>query len=141
MVEQVRDGDVILLHDMCDCSVTAALRIVDTLQKQGFQFVTVSELAAIRQEQSKASTQELDIAAIREELEKQLSFEGEINTALVATILDKVVVKKESTKEEIHLDIYLKLGQKYEAIYSPQVLPAGINPPRSTTHKLRIRRI
>ena len=100
-----------------------------------------SQLAAIRQEQSKASTQELDIAAIREELEKQLSFEGEINTALVATILDKVVVKKESTKEEIHLDIYLKLGQKYEAIYSPQVLPAGINPPRSTTHKLRIRRI
>jgi hypothetical protein len=72
----------------------------------------------------------LDNAAIRQELDKQLSFEGEINTALVATILDKVVVKKNSTKEEIHLDIYLKLGQKYEAICSPQVLPAGINPPR-----------
>ena len=100
-----------------------------------------SQLAAIRQEQSKASTQELDIAAIREELEKQLSFEGEINTALVATILDKVVVKKESTKEEIHLDIYLKLGQKYEAIYSPQVLPAGINPSKNTTPRKRIRRI
>ena len=89
-----------------------------------------SQLAAIRQEQFKATSQELDIDAIRQELEKQLSFEGEINTALVATILDKVVVKKESTKEEIHLDIYLKLGQKYEAIYSPQVLPAGINPPK-----------
>ena len=100
-----------------------------------------SHLAAIRQEQSKASSQELNIDAIRQELEKQLSFEGEINTALVATILDKVVVKKESTKEEIHLDIYLKLGQKYEAIYSPQVLPAGINPPRNIIHKFRIRRI
>ena len=44
----VQDGDIILLHDMCDCSVTAALRIVDTLQKQGFQFVTVSELAKLR---------------------------------------------------------------------------------------------
>ena len=100
-----------------------------------------SQLAAIRQEQSKATSQELDIAAIRQELEKQLSFEGEINTALVATILDKVVVKKESTKEEIHLDIYLKLGQKYEAIYSPLSAPAGINPPRSIIHRFPTRRI
>ena len=100
-----------------------------------------SQLAAIRQEQSKATSQELDIAAIRQELEKQLSFEGEINTALVATILDKVVVKKESTKEEIHLDVYLKLGQKYEAVYAPQALPAGINPPKSIIPRHRTRRI
>ena len=99
-----------------------------------------SQLATIRKEQSKASSRELDIAAIRQELEKQLSFEGEINTSLVATILDKVVVKRKSTKEEIHLDIYLKLGQKYEAVYSPQALPAGINPPRSTMRQTRTRR-
>ena len=48
VTESVADGDVILLHDMCDCSVDAALRIVDKLQKQGFRFVTVSELARIR---------------------------------------------------------------------------------------------
>ena len=100
-----------------------------------------SQLAAIRQEQSKVSSQELDIDAIRQELEKQLSFEGEINAALVATILDKVIVKKESTKKEIHLDIYLKLGQKYEAIYSPQKISAGIKPPRNTMPKQRTRRI
>jgi len=51
-----------------------------------------------------------------------------------------VVVKKESTKEEIHLDVYLKLGQKYEAIYSPQVLPAGINPPKNTTPRYPTRK-
>ena len=100
-----------------------------------------SQLATIRQEQSKASSRELDVNAIRQKLEKQLSFEGEINTALVATILDKVIVKKESTKKEIHLDIYLKLGQKYEAIYSPQKISAGINPPKSTMPRRRIRRI
>jgi len=99
-----------------------------------------SQLAAIRQEQSKATSQELDIAAIRQELEKQLSFKGEINTALVAMILDKVVVKKESTKEEIHLDIYLKLGQKYEAIYSPQNVLTGINPPKNIMPQSQIRR-
>ena len=45
VVSRVRDGDVILLHDMSDSSVDAALAMVDTLQKQGFTFVTASELA------------------------------------------------------------------------------------------------
>lgn len=45
VIHQVRDGDVILLHDMSDSSVEAALQIVDVLQKKGFRFVTASELA------------------------------------------------------------------------------------------------
>ena len=48
VTESVRDGDVILLHDMCDCSVDAALAIIDKLQAQGFCFVTVSELARLQ---------------------------------------------------------------------------------------------
>ena len=50
VVEQVKDGDIVLLHDMTDSSVDAALAIVDHLQAQGFIFVTVSELAWLRQE-------------------------------------------------------------------------------------------
>lgn len=42
------DGDVILLHDMSDASVDAALRIVDILSARGFRFVTVTELARLR---------------------------------------------------------------------------------------------
>ncbi len=99
------------------------------------------QLATIRVEQAKAAPVELDIPAIRKELEKTLSFEGEIDSALVTTILDKVVVKKESTKEEIHLDIFLKLGQKYEAVYGPKTPIARINPPKNTTPRGRIRRI
>ena len=45
VVKKVRSGDVILLHDMSDSSVEAALKIVDELKEQGFRFVTVSELA------------------------------------------------------------------------------------------------
>ena len=48
VVSQVRDGDVILLHDLSHSSVDAALAIVDRLQEDGFRFVTVSQLAAIR---------------------------------------------------------------------------------------------
>ena len=47
VVNNVRSGDIILLHDMSDSSVDAALAIVDKLQRQGFRFVTVSELAAV----------------------------------------------------------------------------------------------
>ena len=100
-----------------------------------------SQLAAIRQEQANVGSRELDIDAIRKELYATLSFEGEIDSALVATILDKIIVKKESTKKEIHLDIYLKLGQKYEAVYSPQKSSASLTPTRNTMPLLRIRRI
>lgn len=48
VISHVRDGDVILLHDMSDSSVEAALVIIDELQEQGFRFVTVSELARAR---------------------------------------------------------------------------------------------
>lgn len=48
VISHVRDGDVILLHDMSDSSVEAAFVIIDVLQEQGFRFVTVSELAQAR---------------------------------------------------------------------------------------------
>ena len=48
VLETVKDGDVILLHDMSISSVQAALDIVDELQKQGYRFVTASELARLR---------------------------------------------------------------------------------------------
>lgn len=48
VTRHVSDGDVILLHDMSDSSVEAALKIVDNLQEQGFRFVTASELAQAR---------------------------------------------------------------------------------------------
>lgn len=46
IISNAQDGDIILMHDMSDSSVHAALRVIDTLQAQGFHFVTVSELAS-----------------------------------------------------------------------------------------------
>lgn len=48
VLHEVRDGDVILLHDMSDSSVDASLVIIDELQEQGYRFVTASELADAR---------------------------------------------------------------------------------------------
>ena len=96
---------------------------------------------AIRKEEDRVGDGKLNEAEIRRVLERELSFEGEPNSALLTTILEKIVVKKGSTKEEIHLDIYLKLGQQYEAIYSPGTLPASINRLKNTTRKLRSKKI
>lgn len=48
VLKNVRDGDIVLLHDMSMTSVQAALDIVDALQEQGFRFVTASELVKLR---------------------------------------------------------------------------------------------
>ena len=48
VVDNVEDGDVILLHDMTDSSVEAALEIVDQLKQEGFEFVTVTQLARLK---------------------------------------------------------------------------------------------
>lgn len=48
VTKHVQDGDIILLHDMSDSSVDAALAIVDILQERGFTFVTASQLLEIR---------------------------------------------------------------------------------------------
>ena len=48
VMKNIRDGDIVLLHDMSASSVQAALDIIDSLQQEGFRFVTVSELAKIR---------------------------------------------------------------------------------------------
>lgn len=46
VVERVEDGDVILMHDIYQASVEAAVRIVDALEEKGFCFVTVEQLMA-----------------------------------------------------------------------------------------------
>ena len=48
VLKNVRDGDIILLHDMTDSSVRASLHIVDALLEEGFAVVTVSEMARLR---------------------------------------------------------------------------------------------
>ena len=48
VLKKIKDGDIVLLHDMTTSSVQAALDIVDTLLEEDFEIVTVSGLARIR---------------------------------------------------------------------------------------------
>ena len=44
VLKDVKDGDIILLHDIFPSSVEAALELIDILQKEGYVFVTADEL-------------------------------------------------------------------------------------------------
>ena len=48
ILAQAGAGDIILLHDMSTSSVEAALAAIDELMDQGYEFVTVSQLAKLR---------------------------------------------------------------------------------------------
>ena len=115
---------------LLDLSIAGALTVEEFKERNDAFNVQILEcqgkLTAIRQEEENRTSEELDIPAIRRALDEALRFTGEIDTALVATILDRVVVKKESTKDAIHLDIFLKLGSTYEAVYTPHKHTAGI---------------
>lgn len=107
----------------------------EQLQKQQEQIAFLQEEA----QKSAISTQQLD--KIKAALERELSFEGGVNSELVTTILDHVVVKKGSTKEEVHLDIYLKFGDPYGVVFQRGKSSFCINRSKNTTPSLRSRTI
>lgn len=130
---------------LLDLSIAGALTVEEFKERNDAFNAQIlacqGKLTAIRQEEENRTSEELDIPAIRRALDQALSFTGDIDTALVATILDRVVVKRESTKDAIRLDIFLKLGSTYEAIYTPHKHTAGITSLRNTTPKPPTRRI
>ena len=48
VLDHVKDGDIILMHDLYDATADASDTIIPALVERGFQLVTVSELAYYR---------------------------------------------------------------------------------------------
>lgn len=44
VVSEVKEGDIILLHDSYQSTVDATFEIIDTLEKEGYEFVTLDEI-------------------------------------------------------------------------------------------------
>lgn len=97
-------------------------------------------LEALQAEAEKGRRTAEQLEEIRAALERELSFQNGINSALVTTILDKIVVKKDSTKERIHLDIHLKFGGPWEAALNRANSSLCFTRPKSITPKAPTRR-
>src|SRR5699024_7206135 len=70
----------------------------DTFNQQIHELERQVEILRAEEEKSRISVEQL--GKIKAALEAELSFQNGVNSALVATILDHIVVKKGSTKEE-----------------------------------------
>lgn len=74
-------------------------------------------LEALRAEEQKSKRPAEHLEQIRAALERELSFAGSVNSELVTTILDHIVVRKDSRKELLHLDIHLKSGDPCGVVF------------------------
>lgn len=98
-------------------------------------------LTALQAEAEKGQKAAEQLGEIRSALEQELSFQNDINSALVTTILDHIVVKKSSTKEEIHLDIHLKFGDPCGVVFDRPNSSFRFNRLKNTTHPTAIKTI
>lgn len=48
IVQNAKDGDIVLMHDLRECTLEGALNAIDILSKNGYAFVTVEQLARIK---------------------------------------------------------------------------------------------
>ena len=92
-------------------------------------------LEALRGEAEKERRTAAQFGEIRAALERALSFRDGVHSPLVTTILEKIVVKKGSSKEEIHLDIHLKCGGPWEAVFHRANPSLCFTRPKSITPK------
>ena len=69
-----------------------------------------NKLGALRAEQAKSTAGD-NLEQIKAAARRELDFADGVSSELVATILDHIVVKEDSTKANIHLEIHLKFGE------------------------------
>lgn len=130
---------------LLDMSIEGVISTVEFKQRNdGFnqQIQALGQQLAIlkaEEEKSLISTEQLN--KIKATLEDDLSFQNGIRSELVTTILDHIVVKKGSTKEEFHLDIYLKFGDPCGVIFDRANSSFCFTCSKNTTPKAVIRRI
>ena len=117
---------------LLEMSIEGVISMAEFKQRNdGFneQIKTLEEkLAVIQMESEKGKQTTAQLGEIRTTREQELAFQNGINSALVTTILDKIVVKKGSTKEELHLDIHLKFGAPWGGVFERENSSFRFNP-------------
>lgn len=128
---------------LLEMSIEGALSIAEFKQRnEGFnQQLQELEgrLELLKEEEEKSRITAEQMEKIREALEAELSFQNGVNSQLVTTILDHVVVKKGSTKEKLDLEIRLKVGDPYGVVFDRENSSLCFTRPKSTTPKMETR--
>ncbi len=75
------------------------------------------QLETLKKEEKKSRITPEQLEKMRLSLTRVLSHEDGISSALVTSILDHILVKKNSTKQVLELEIHLKFGDPWEVYY------------------------
>lgn len=75
------------------------------------------QLDTLKKEEEKSRMTPEQLEKMRLSLTRVLSHEDGISSALVTSILDHILVKKNSTKQVLELEIHLKFGNPWEVYY------------------------
>lgn len=75
------------------------------------------QLETLKKEEEKSRMTPEQLEKMRLSLTRVLSHEDGISSALVTSILDHILVKKNSTKQVLELEIHLKFGDPWEVYY------------------------
>lgn len=122
---QTLEADVSAIHTkkdhLLEISMAEAISIQEFKQRNdGFNEqikVLEARLEVLQHESKKGKSSAEQLAKIRDSIEKELAFTDSINQGVVSTILERVIVKKGSAKQKIHLEIHLKFGDPCEVAY------------------------
>ena len=124
---------------LLDLSMEEALSTAEFKQRNGALNQQLLELErqmeALKAEEEKSQLTTEQLGKIRAALTEELSFQNGVNSALVTTILDHIVVKESSTRDELHLDIYLKGGGPYGVVFDRKNSSFRFNHSKSITRK------
>jgi len=107
---------------LLDLSIAEAITISE-FKRQNSRFNeqidTIREqLVQLKQKALQSINTQLNKAELERALWDELKFQNGINSEIVSTILDHLIVCKNSTKNQIYLEIFLRLGQKASVHYS-----------------------
>ena len=64
VMKNLKDGDIVLMHDIHSQTIDAALELIPKLEEEGYQLVTVSEMAAAKKQDLKDGTAYSDFTNI-----------------------------------------------------------------------------
>lgn len=117
---------------LLEMSIEGVITMAEFKQRnEGFNQQTKAleeKLSAIQAEAAKGKQTITQMEEIRTALKQELSFQNGVNSALVATILDHIVVKRCSTKKVLHLDIHLKFGGPWRAVFDREKTSVRFTP-------------
>lgn len=117
---------------LLEMSIEGVITMAEFKQRnEGFNQQTKAleeKLSAIQAEAAKGKQTITQMEEIRTALKQELSFQNGVNSALVATILDHIVVKRCSTKKVLHLDIHLKVGGPWRAVFDREKTSVRFTP-------------